>query len=79
MTGTLCEDCPPVGYPTDETRCMPCPRRFDANPARVDPRDPDHSRQGIFVYHNCAYCSDGKKPCKQGAPNRCSNPHARND
>lgn len=25
--GELCEDCPPVGYPTDDTRCMPCPRR----------------------------------------------------
>lgn len=24
---TLCEDCPPVGYPTDKTRCTPCPRR----------------------------------------------------
>lgn len=23
----LCSDCPPVGYPTDETRCTPCPRR----------------------------------------------------
>jgi len=23
----LCEDCPPVGYPTDATRCLPCPRR----------------------------------------------------
>jgi len=23
----LCEGCPPVGYPTDETRCTPCPRR----------------------------------------------------
>lgn len=23
----LCEDCPPVGYPTDKTRCLPCPRR----------------------------------------------------
>jgi hypothetical protein len=23
----LCEDCPPVGYPTEETRCLPCPRR----------------------------------------------------
>lgn len=22
----LCEDCPPVGYPTDKTRCAPCPR-----------------------------------------------------
>lgn len=23
----LCDDCPPVGYPTDKTRCTPCPRR----------------------------------------------------
>lgn len=23
---SLCEDCPPVGYPTDKTRCEPCPR-----------------------------------------------------
>jgi hypothetical protein len=23
----LCEDCPPIGYPTDRTRCLPCPRR----------------------------------------------------
>jgi hypothetical protein len=23
----LCSDCPPVGYPTDKTRCAPCPRR----------------------------------------------------
>jgi hypothetical protein len=23
----LCSDCPPTGYPTDETRCSPCPRR----------------------------------------------------
>lgn len=28
MSETLCEDCPPVGYPTDETRCVSCPRRF---------------------------------------------------
>lgn len=24
---SLCSDCPPIGYPTDETRCAPCPRR----------------------------------------------------
>lgn len=24
--GALCGDCPPVGYPTDKTRCEPCPR-----------------------------------------------------
>src|SRR6185437_3679480 len=23
----LCSDCPPVGYPTDRTRCTECPRR----------------------------------------------------
>ncbi len=23
----LCQDCPPAGYPTDATRCSPCPRR----------------------------------------------------
>lgn len=23
----LCEGCPPDGYPTDKTRCLPCPRR----------------------------------------------------
>lgn len=22
-----CEDCPPIGYPTDKTRCAPCPHR----------------------------------------------------
>lgn len=27
MSSDLCSDCPPVGYPTDETRCAPCPRR----------------------------------------------------
>ncbi len=26
-SASLCEDCPPVGYPTDKTRCTPCPRR----------------------------------------------------
>lgn len=23
----LCQDCPPVGYTTEDTRCTPCPRR----------------------------------------------------
>lgn len=31
--GGLCEDCPPVGYPTDKTRCLPCPRRSALLPA----------------------------------------------
>lgn len=28
MSENLCSDCPPVGYPTDETRCALCPRRL---------------------------------------------------
>jgi hypothetical protein len=31
-----CSDCPPVGYPTDKTRCDPCPRRSSAGNARED-------------------------------------------
>lgn len=30
----LCDDCPPAGYPTHGTRCVPCPRReLRADPA----------------------------------------------
>jgi hypothetical protein len=45
----------------------------------LDPRDPDRSREGIFVYHNCYRCEHGKKPCVQGGSHRCDNPRARND
>lgn len=44
-----------------------------------DPRDPDYSREGIFQYHNCWKCSDGRKPCIKGQPRNCEHPHARND
>lgn len=27
LAGMICEDCPPADYPTDVTRCTPCPRR----------------------------------------------------
>lgn len=47
--------------------------------ARPDPREPDHSRQGIFVYHNCWKCRDGAAPCTNGNPNLCDYPRARND
>lgn len=40
---------------------------------------PDHSREGIFVYHNCYRCADGEKPCVQGGPHKCEYPHARDD
>lgn len=26
----ICDDCPPVGYSTDRTRCLPCPRREES-------------------------------------------------
>ena len=35
--------------------------------------------QGIFRDHNCTYCGDGAKPCRQGSPNQCEYPHAKND
>jgi len=41
--------------------------------------DPDRSRSGIFVNHNCWRCEHGEKPCVSGHPNRCVYPHARND
>ena len=44
-----------------------------------DPRDPDPSKPGIFRNHSCWACKDGEKPCRQGAPNRCEYPRARND
>lgn len=46
---------------------------------KPDPRDPDHSRTGIFVYHNCWKCKSGEKPCVSGNPGICGYPHARND
>jgi len=38
-TDGLCSDCPPVGYETDRTRCLPCPRRAPAS-------SPVHTREG---------------------------------
>src|SRR5258708_39287501 len=45
----------------------------------LDPRNPDHSRKGIFVYHNCFRCKNGKNPCVKGSPSTCDWPHTRND
>jgi len=45
----------------------------------VDPRDPDYSREGVFVDHNCWRCDSGKKPCIKGNPRDCDTLHARND
>lgn len=32
-TPSVCSDCPQIGYPTDKTRCGPCPRRLPGSPA----------------------------------------------
>ena len=45
----------------------------------VDPRDPDYTRVGMFVLHNCARCKDGREPCITGNPRQCEYPHARDD
>ncbi len=47
--------------------------------AQPDPREADHSRTGMFAYHNCTRCDHGRLPCRQGQHNTCSNPIARND
>lgn len=62
----------PVEAAIDRTqRSMP--------PIGRDPRDPDPTREGIFVYHNCYRCQSGKRACVRGDPRRCEFPHARND
>lgn len=43
MSDELCEDCPPLGYPTDKTRCLPCPRRT--------PREFDAIVDKVLAYH----------------------------
>lgn len=48
-------------------------------PTYRDPRDPDHTRTGIFVNHNCTGCRNGALPCREGNSRSCSYLHARND
>ena len=44
-----------------------------------DPRDPDYTRVGMFVLHNCARCKDGREACVAGNPRQCEYPPARTD
>jgi hypothetical protein len=44
LTTANCEDCPPVGYPTDRTRCTECPRR--AKPIKPRRSTVDHDPRG---------------------------------
>jgi hypothetical protein len=56
-----------------------CRGKSAAQRAMEKAMGPDHSREGVFVYHNCSHCDDGKKPCPKGNPRNCENLHARND
>ena len=60
-----------ITRPGQETicRCRSCRDR-------ADPREPDYSRSGIFITHNCSRCRDGTLPCSAWP---CEFPHARND
>lgn len=50
-----------------------------ADEKKIDPRDPDLTRDGIFRTHNCVSCNHGRWPCVQGDSEKCEYPHARND
>jgi hypothetical protein len=52
---------------------------YTAASKKIDSRDPDPSKEGIFRDHNCWKCRNGKDPCHYGNPNQCDYPHARND
>lgn len=48
----------------------------------LSPRDPDRTREGIFVYHNCSRCRNGSRLDRCPTPERpgnCGHPIARND
>lgn len=51
----LCSDCPPVGYPTDKTRCEPCPRRSAlSQPTDAGWRAMDSAPKDRFILLWCA-------------------------
>lgn len=54
------------------------PADIVANWDKPDSRDPDHSRSGMFVHHNCWACLSGKRPCVNDNPRSCEYPQARN-
>ena len=44
-----------------------------------DSRDPDPTKTGMFVLHNCWRCQNGAARCVFGNPRQCEYLHARND
>jgi hypothetical protein len=45
----------------------------------MGPRKAGTYTEHVFRDHNCGGCDNGKKPCREGNYNNCSNPRARND
>lgn len=58
----LCSDCPPVGYSTDETRCLPCPRRRSAS--ETSPHLPDVQESTTTVVEHAS--NPAARRSKQG-------------
>jgi hypothetical protein len=54
-------------------------RHAAAQTPPLDPREADYTREGIFIYHNCAQCGSGQRPCKRGNASQCEYPRARDD
>lgn len=54
-----CDDCPPVGYPTDKTRCTECPRRDPPIAAAQTPKSHGNTarivRAGATVPEICMH------------------------
>lgn len=48
---TLCSDCPPVGWHTDQTRCGSCPR--NASPVEVAPHPSTPAKTPNWVCTEC--------------------------
>lgn len=60
----LCEDCPPGNYPTDKTRCLPCPRRkgFSVGQMARFNHEADIPPQPVIDLgfdYRCDYCDSG--------------------
>lgn len=62
---TYCSDCPPEGYPTDETRCNDCPRRvplcrselfYDKVARTIVPIMEPSKHRRCLPKGECAYC-----------------------
>ena len=72
----LCDDCPPIGYVTDRTRCLPCPRHAckchycnDTGMIACRSRDGQYAFPGPvpddakgYFDADCWYCDSGRRP-----------------